>query len=142
MNSGSQLQIGEIATGSGVSVDTVRYYERLKLLPRAARSHGGFRVFPIETVERIKFIKQAQEMGFSLEEIKHLFSTEAGKNKCEAVRELLLVKLKAMEAMINQMQRFKSVLKRHLAECENELKIHGEQSDCPVLITIERVNKK
>ncbi len=138
MNGSSQLQIGEIATGSGVSVDTVRYYERLKLLPRAARSHGGFRVFPIETVERIRFIKQAQEMGFSLEEIKQLFLTEEGKNKCESVRELLLLKLTEMEAKINQMKRFKSVLKKHLMDCENELKIHGEQSDCPVFITIEK----
>jgi MerR family mercuric resistance operon transcriptional regulator len=138
MNGSSQLQIGEIATGSGVSIDTVRYYERLKLLPRAARLHGGFRVFPIETVERIKFIKQAQEMGFSLEEIKQLFLTEEGKNKCESVRELLLLKLIEMEAKINQMKRFKSVLKKHLMDCENELKIHGEQSDCPVMVTIEK----
>ncbi len=69
------MQIGEIATLAGVSVDTVRYYERLKLLPRAARSSGGFRFFPAETVGRIKFIKQAQEMSFSLEEIKQLFLT-------------------------------------------------------------------
>jgi MerR family mercuric resistance operon transcriptional regulator len=138
MNGSSQLQIGEIAAGSGVSVDTVRYYERLKLLPRAARSHGGFRVFPIETVERIKFIKQAQEMGFSLEEVKQLFLADEGKNKCESVRELLLLKLTEMEAKINQMKRFKSVLKKHLMDCENELKIHGEQSDCPVMVTIEK----
>ena len=76
---GSGLQIGEIATHSGVSVDTVRYYERLKLLPRAARSGGGYRIFPAETVERIKFIKQAQEMGFSLDEVKQLFSTAAAR---------------------------------------------------------------
>lgn len=138
MNGSSQLQIGEVATASGVSVDTVRYYERLRLLPRAARSHGGFRVFPVETVERIRFIKQAQEMGFSLEEIKQLFLTEEGKNKCESVRELLLLKLSEMETKINQVKRFQSVLKKHLTNCENELKIHGEQSDCPVLITIEK----
>ena len=134
----SPLQIGEVAARACVSIDTVRYYERLKLLPRAARSNGGFRVFPVETIERIRFIKQAQDMGFSLEEIGQLFSMGEGKNKCEAVRELLMQKLSGMEAKISQMQKFKSVLKRHLAECEHELKIHGEQSDCPVLITIEK----
>jgi DNA-binding transcriptional MerR regulator len=56
------LQIGEIAVLPGVSVDAVLYYERLKLLPRAARSVGGFKIFPAEVIERIKFIRQAQEM--------------------------------------------------------------------------------
>lgn len=136
---GSNLQIGEIATLSGVSVDTVRYYERLKLLPRAVRSSGGFRIFPAETVERIKFIKQAQEIGFSLEEVKQLFSTGGGANQCQAVRKFLLEKLDALDAKINQMKSFRSVLNRHLTECENELKAHGEQAACPVLVTIEKV---
>jgi MerR family transcriptional regulator, copper efflux regulator len=136
--SGSGLQIGEIATHSGVSVDTVRYYEKLKLLPRAARSGGGFRIFPAETVERIKFIKQAQEMGFSLDEVKQLFST-GGANQCREVRELLLEKLADLESKINQMRVFKKVLNLHLDECDKELKMHGDQSACPVLITIEKV---
>ena len=134
---GNSLQIGEIATDSGVSVDTVRYYEKLKLLPRAARSGGGFRIFPAETIERIKFIKQAQEMGFSLDEVKQLFST-GGANQCREVRELLLEKLADLESKINQMRVFKKVLNRHLNQCDDELKAHGDESACPVLITIER----
>lgn len=133
---GSSLQIGEIATHSGVSVDTVRYYEKLKLLPLAARSSGGYRIFPAETVERIKFIKQAQEMGFSLDEVKQLFST-GGANQCRAVRELILEKLVELESKINQMRNFKKVLNRHLEECDNELKAHGDESACPVLVSIE-----
>lgn len=136
---GSSLQIGEIAALSGVSVDTVRYYERLKLLPRAARSGGGFRMFPAETVECIKFIKQAQEMGFSLEEVKQLFSSGGGANQCQAVRELLIKKLAELEAKINQMRNFKEVLNHHLADCEKELKAHGKQAACPVLVTIEKI---
>lgn len=135
---GSGLQIGEIAAHSGVSVDTVRYYEKLKLLPRAARSGGGYRIFPPETVERIKFIKQAQETGFSLDEVKQLFST-GGANQCREVRELLLEKLAGLESKINQMRQFKKVLNRHLNDCDEELKAHGDESACPVLITIERV---
>ncbi len=133
------MQIGEIATLSGVSVDTVRYYERLKLLPRAARSIGGFRIFPAEVIKRIKFIKQAQETGFSLEEIKQLFSTGGGANQCLAVQELLSKKLIDLEEKIEQMRNFKTVLISHLSDCENELKAHGEQSACPVLTTIEKI---
>jgi DNA-binding transcriptional MerR regulator len=138
MNS-SGSQIGEIATHSGVSVDTVRYYERLKLLPRAGRSSGGYRIFPAETVERIKFIKQAQEMGFSLDEVKQLFSTKNGVNQCQTVRELLLKKLVELQTKIEQMRSFKKVLTHHLADCENELKAHGDESDCPVMVTIEKI---
>jgi DNA-binding transcriptional MerR regulator len=139
--SGSSLQIGEVAAHSGVSVDTVRYYERLKLLPRAARSSGGFRIFPAETVERIRFVKQAQEMGFSLDEVKQLFSADGGANQCRAVRELLVGKLSDLENKINRMRNFKKVLNRHLAECDTELKAHGDESACPVLVTIEKVKQ-
>jgi DNA-binding transcriptional MerR regulator len=68
MNS-SALHIGEVALRAGVSIDTVRYYERRRLLPAAARSEGGFRLFTPDAVERVRFIKQAQELGFSLAEI-------------------------------------------------------------------------
>lgn len=139
MNAGS-LQIGEIAALAKVSVDTVRYYERLKLLPRAIRSSGGFRLFPTETAERIKFIKQAQEMGFSLDEIKQLFST-GGANQCQTVRELLLEKLAELEAKIEQMRNFKMILNHHLTDCEKELKAHGKQAACPVMVTIEKVKQ-
>ncbi len=135
------LQIKEVAAHSGVSVDTVRYYERLKLLPRAARSSGGFRIFPAETVERIRFVKQAQEMGFSLDEVRQLFSTDGGANQCRAVRELLVGKLSDLENKINRMRNFKKVLNRHLAECDRELKAHGDESACPVRVTIEKVKQ-
>ena len=69
MAQNGSLQIGEIAALADVSVDTVRYYEKLKLLPTAARTNGGYRVFSVGTADRIRFIKQAQEMGFTLEEI-------------------------------------------------------------------------
>lgn len=139
--SDNRLQIGEVAAHSGVSVDTVRYYEQLKLLPRAARSSGGFRIFPAEAVERIRFIKQAQEMGFSLDEVKQLFSTDGGANQCRTVRNLLLEKLAELETKIDRMRSFKKVLKRHLTDCENELKAHGDESACPVMVTIEKVRK-
>jgi len=76
-------------------------------------------------------------MGFSLDEVKRLFST-GGANQCRDVRELLLEKLADLENKINQMRVFKKVLNRHLDECDDELKAHGDGSACPVLITIEK----
>jgi DNA-binding transcriptional MerR regulator len=85
MNS-SALRIGEVALRAGVSIDTVRYYERRRLLPAAARSEGGFRLFTPDAVDRVRFIKQAQELGFSLDEIGELLAT-GGAEECRRVRD-------------------------------------------------------
>ena len=89
---GDELRIGEVAKRAGVSVDTLRYYERLRLLRQPKRSSGGFRLFASEDIERVQFIKQAQELGLSLDEIKGLLTT-GGAEECRKVRDLLQRKL-------------------------------------------------
>lgn len=131
------LQIGEIATLAEVSVDTVRYYEKLKLLPTAARTNSGYRVFSVETADRIRFIKQAQEMGFTLDEIKQLFVSGGCEDQCRKVRDLIQSKLTELDDKMRQMKSFKGFLSRHLVACENELNAHGKAASCPVLTTIE-----
>ena len=130
MNEG--LQIGEVAKRAGVSIDTLRYYEKVKLLPRAGRSTGGFRLFAAEHVERVRFIKQAQELGFSLDEIRDLLSA-GGTEECQRVRDLLKRKLAEMDERLKSMKAFRRVLVRHLSTCEGELKKHGDSACCPVL---------
>ncbi len=129
---GSELQIGEVARRAGVSIDTLRYYERLKLLPRPRRSSGGFRLFASEHIERVKFIKQAQDLGFSLDEIKGLLAT-GGADECRKVRDLLQRKLTELDDRLKAMKSFRRVLAKHLAACEGELKQHGESACCPVV---------
>lgn len=133
----SSLQIGEIARLCGVSVDTVRYYERLKLLPAASRTNSGYRIFSTKAIEQIKFIKQAQELGFSLEEIKGLL-TSGGAEECERVRDLLQRKLSEMDEQIKKMKAFRKVLAKHLDECDSELSERGQNAHCPVLFEIEK----
>src|SRR4051794_31196805 len=103
----SELRIGELAARSGVSVDTVRYYERQRLLPSAARTGGGFRLFKPEAVERIRFIKHAQEIGLSLDEIKELMTVGGGAGECRRVRDLLRVKLAELDERIKAMRNFR-----------------------------------
>jgi DNA-binding transcriptional MerR regulator len=136
MKSGD-LRIGEVATRSGVSIDTIRYYERRKLLPRAERSRGGFRLYTPEAVERLRFIKQAQEIGFSLDEIGDLLVT-GGAAECRKARDLLSAKLEEVDARINAMRKFRRSLANHLAACERELKERGNAARCPVVIEIAR----
>lgn len=135
------FRIGEVATRASVSIDTVRYYERRKLLPRPARSGGGFRLFTFETVERVKFIKQAQELGFSLDEISELLTT-GGTQECQRVRDLLRVKLTELDERMRMMREFRRTLAHHLAACEKELKERGGKAQCPVLVNISRAQTK
>ncbi len=134
----STLQIGELATRSGVSVDTVRYYERRQLITRAVRSNAGYRIFPVETVERIRFIKQAQELGFSLDDIRELLTDSDGEAECRRVRDILREKLTELDKRLKMMREFRRTVARNLASCERELNEHGQEAQCPVVINIER----
>ena len=136
MNNG-ELRIGEVATRAGVTVDLLRYYERLKLLPRARRTSGGFRIFEPESIERVQFIRQAQKLGLSLEEIRGLLTT-GGADECKKVCELLGTKLQELDEQIGAMRTFRRVLTRHLNDCEHELQQHGPAACCPVVAGIKR----
>lgn len=140
MNS-SALRIGEVALRAGVSIDTVRYYERRRLLPAAARTEGGFRLFAPDTVERVQFIKQAQELGFSLDEIGELLTT-GGAAECRRVRDHLKTRLTELDERIRLMQDFRKTLGQHLAACERELRRHADTAVCPVLVKISGSEKK
>src|SRR5713101_5892360 len=128
----AEFRIGEVATRAGVSVDTLRYYEKLKLLPRAQRSAGGFRLFGPESIERVQFIKHAQELGLTLNEIKGLLAT-GGAQECRRVRDLLNKKIEELDARMDSMKKFRRVLARHLNECERELSERGQDACCPVV---------
>jgi len=136
MNS-SALRIGEVAERAGVSIDAVRYYERRRLLPAAPRTEGGFRLFTAETVERVQFIKEAQALGFSLDEIGELLTT-GGAEECRRVRDHLKAKLTDLDGRIRLMQDFRKTLARHLAACERELSRSAGDAVCPVLVKISR----
>ncbi len=136
-----ELRIGDLAARAGVSIDTVRYYERRGLLPRASRSTGGFRLFAPDAVGRISFIKQAQDIGLSLNEIKELLQTGGGANECRGVRDLLRAKLTELDERIKAMKEFRGTLARHLAACERELNDHGEEAACPVVVEITRPSR-
>ena len=136
------LRIGEVATGAGVSVDTIRYYERQHLLPHAPRTQSGYRVFARETVERIRFIKEAQEIGLSLDEIKQLLTGEGGAEKCRRVSELLRAKLNELDQRIKFMRSFRRALTHHLAACERELSEKGAAAECPVVVEIEHADRR
>jgi MerR family mercuric resistance operon transcriptional regulator len=130
------LKIGELAEACGVSRDTVRYYERLKLLPRPARTQAGYRTYSEADIERVRFIKQAQAVGLSLDEIRAImFEGKGGLEQCRRVRDLLAAKLKELDARFAEMRAFRQRLTSYLGECEDALS-RRDRDTCPVLFQL------
>lgn len=110
--------IGTVAHRSGFSIDTIRYYEKLGLIENPPRSEGGFRKYSPATVDRLQFVKKAQQLGFTLSEIKNVMrSSEEGlKPCCDLVRNLLEKKLSEFETKIRELQKMRKNLKRLLSD--------------------------
>jgi DNA-binding transcriptional MerR regulator len=130
------LFIGDVAARAGVSIHTVRFYERRRLLPPSRRTGGGMRVFAPEAVERIRFIKQAQSIGFTLDEIRELLASGDGEDECRRVHDLLVEKLADLDERISNASKFRRQLVRHFEACVRELSEHGEAARCPLIIKI------
>lgn len=124
------LSIGELARESGVNLETVRYYERRRLLAKAARSPSGYRIFPPQLVQRIRFIKHAQALGFTLSEIKELLSLRVDPDTtCAEVRTKAKDKASEIERKIRSLDAMKNVLERLASRCSGR----GPASECPIL---------
>jgi len=109
------LTIGRLANAAEVNVETIRYYQRVGLVNEPVKPLEGFRVYPNETVNRIRFIKRAQKLGFSLQDIAHLL--ELGEGHCDDVREQAEAKLGQIEAQIKDLQAMRKTLKKLITEC-------------------------
>ena len=113
------MRIGEIARKSGVTVDTLRFYERRGLLPRAARGQSNYREFPPFTIERLELIRRARELGFTLAEVRELLEVRTTPTStCEALRQRARTKVVELQDEIRRLCRIRSALKKMLQECE------------------------
>jgi DNA-binding transcriptional MerR regulator len=134
-------RIGQVASETGLSIDTIRFYEKQGLLKRSPRTEGGFRLFGTGDIETLKFVRKAQELGFSLNEIRELLILRAEHvPACSHVKELLVQKLTAVDQKIMELRSLELSLKRALRKCKRELKTAtpGHDSCCPVLEEITR----
>jgi len=127
--------IGEVARAARVSVHTVRYYERLGLLPAAQRTEAGYRVYSAEAAERLRFIQQAQALGFSLGEIKEILRMRyTRQSPCDCVRTLLGRKLEEVVRQMRDLHRFRRLLHRTLARSRTLRRLPHEASAlCPII---------
>ena len=129
------MTISKITKESGVGVETVRFYERKGLVDQPAKpSTGGFRVYPLETVERIRFIRQAQGLGFSLREIEELLSLRTDPaTDCADVQERAQVKLNEITRKIELMKGIQTALEKLITACPGQ----GALQLCSIIGAIE-----
>lgn len=131
-------QIGELAARSGLTPDALRYYERLGLLPSPQRTPGGFRVYTPAALDRVRFIKQAQTLGLSLQEIRALvsYTDRGGLKRCQRVHDLLQRKIADLDTRLAELQEFRRTLQGYFEECEQTL-AERNGAECPVIEHLE-----
>ncbi len=132
----TSLKTGDVAKQSGVNVETLRFYERKGLLPEPPRRMSGYREYPPEAVQQIRFIKRAQELGFSLREIKELLTlrVEPG-TTCTQVRQRAQEKVEEVQQKIADLQAIEQALRNLIGTCSGR----GPASQCPIL---DHLNQK
>ena len=131
-----KLRIGKVATRSGVSVDTVRYYEERGLIAEPARLASGYRQFAPEVIERIRFIKQAQELGFTLSDVEQLIELRDSPDAtCADVRRQAESKLAEIEEKLNALRRITQTLDELVSAC-NQPRARAVEA-CPIIDAME-----
>jgi len=126
-----QLSIGSLASAAEVNVETIRYYQRRGLLEEPSKPLGGHRRYAVSAAKRVHFIKRAQQLGFTLEEIKELLLLEDGQS-CRETRLLAEHKLALIDARIAGLSRMRRLLRGLIAEC-----VDGKRPRaCPIIATL------
>ena len=128
------LTIGKVARQAGVGVETIRFYERKGLIERPPRPVTGYRKYPRQTVARVRSIKRAKALGFTLKEIKELLSLRASPGaRCADARKRAETKIRDMELKIQDLLKMKDALEKLAAACNGR----GPLSKCPILEALE-----
>jgi DNA-binding transcriptional MerR regulator len=113
------MKIGELAAASGVSIDTVRFYERRGVLPTPERTESGYRTYTSATVDRLRFARRLQELGFTLDEVIDALAThDTGTATCESERWRLEAVLERIDGRISELRRLRTEVRRVMGCCE------------------------
>ncbi|MFQ5550507.1 MAG: MerR family transcriptional regulator [Gemmatimonadales bacterium] len=128
------MTIGEVARSAEVGVETIRYYERQDLIPSPPRTRSGYRQYSADAVDRIRFIRHAKDLGFTLNEIKELLELRVQhESSCHAVREKALHKIQAIRRRIDDLEKVRGALANLVEACD----MNETTSDCPILDSLD-----
>ena len=138
------VHIGQAAKLAGVSVDTVRFYQKLGLIKSPGRSEGGYRLFEQEQIRDLTFVRHAQELGFSLNEVKELLTLRQKHHACSEVQNMLKRKVGDVQEKIDSLSRLKLELVGALRDCNREVRLKREikhEDCCPLLTKLDRMTE-
>jgi len=122
-----RLKIGEVSKRAGIGVETLRFYERSGLLNQPARTEGGYRLYDAEALKVLEFIKRAQTLGFTLEEIKRVIAeSRAGQSPCAEVREIVRRRLTELDERMAQMRIYRDALADTLKQWDEKGSADGD----------------
>lgn len=128
------LKIGQLAHAADVHIETLRFYERKGLVRADKRTEKGYRLYVLEDVSRVRFIKQAQRLGFSLREVTELLELKLDReSKCADVEKRAEAKIEEIDHKIESLQKIRSVLKSLTQACRGSV----PSSECPILMAFE-----
>lgn len=131
------MRTGQVAGEAGVNIQTLRYYERRGLLPTPARRASGYRVYGPDAVRVVRFVKRAQQLGFTLDEVESLLHlAEGGPDSCDGARDLATDKISDLERRIAQLTAMRESLQRLVATCQRP----RTQRECPLLHSIDETS--
>jgi len=134
---GNAFTIGQLARETGINLETVRYYERRGLLPKPPRTSSGYRLFPIDAAQRLRFIKRAQDLGFSLAEISELLALRVSRRTSTAeVRKRAEAKIDDIERKIRSLESMRKSLRKLTNRCQG----CGPISECPIIGSLDGEN--
>ena len=129
------LTIGQLAKQTQIGLETIRFYEREGLIDSPPRRSSGYRAYPPETVPRVRFIRTAKELGFSLKEIGELLALRVDPvESCAHVKTIAEHKITGIEQRIRTLQRMRKTLRNLVAACE----ARQATSDCPILDSLDK----
>jgi len=129
------LKTGELAKQTGVNIETLRFYEREGLLPQPPRRASGYREYPPESVQRIRFIHRSKELGFTLREIKGLLELRVDpETTCAQVRKHAAEKISGIKQKITDLKAIERALKTLMDTCS----VSGSIDGCPILKHLEK----
>lgn len=121
------LKIGEVAKASGIGIEALRFYERSGLLGKPARTSSGYRMYDEKVLDRLAFIKKAQMLGFTLDEIRRVIEeSKAGNSPCDEVREIVRRRLQELDERMAQMRRYRQELSAALEEWDKAKRLEGD----------------
>ena len=139
------VHIGKAAKQAGISVDAIRFYQKLELIKSPSRSAGGYRLFDGGQIRDLQFVRHAQDLGFSLTEVKELLALRQKHHACSEVQSMLKRKLADVRAKLDSLGRLEEELTGALRNCNRELRLkrevkHGDS--CPLLTKLDRIGSK